>query len=70
MNEKLKPCPFCGGQPKIYDIVRRYVDDEPGVPPRKRWKVMCGARVDCCAILNDYASPQEAAQAWNRRFTS
>ena len=35
---------------------------------QKRYKAMCGARVDCCLILNDYASPEEAADAWNRRF--
>ena len=65
--EQLKVCPFCGGQPKIYDILRQYVDDGPGTPPCKVWRVMCGARVDCCAILNDFASPQDAIAAWNRR---
>lgn len=60
---ELKPCPFCGGKPKIYNIYKNYADADT----RKVWKVMCGARVDCCALLNDFDTPEEAADAWNRR---
>jgi Lar family restriction alleviation protein len=60
---ELKPCPFCGGKPKVYDIYKKHVDADT----RKVWKVMCGARVDCCALLNDFDTPEEAADAWNRR---
>ena len=57
-----KPCPFCGGLPHFYQIYERggYV-----------WKVMCGGsdgkRVDCCAILNDWPTKEEAITAWNSR---
>ncbi len=57
-----KPCPFCGGLPYFYQIYERggYV-----------WKVMCGGsdgkRVDCCAILNDWPTQEEAITAWNKR---
>ena len=57
-----KPCPFCGGLPHFYQIYERggYV-----------WKVMCGGsdgkRVDCCAILNDWPTQEEAITAWNKR---
>ena len=61
MTEKLKPCPFCGGLPKFYEI---YTNGA------KVWKVMCGKRVDCCAILNDYSTKEEAAKAWNTRSIS
>ena len=61
---EMKPCPFCGGRPKFYKVPVRYVDTEDYA---ERWKVMCGERVDCCALLNDFASEQEAIAAWNRR---
>ena len=61
MSETLAPCPFCGGMPYFYEI---YSDG------RKVWKVMCGKRVDCCAILNDYSTKEEAAKAWNTRSVS
>ena len=58
MDKELKPCPFCGGKPYFYQIHVEY---------GKVWKVMCGARMDCCAILNDYKTQEEAADGWNRR---
>lgn len=56
MNDKLRPCPFCGGKAKIYEIWKN---------GHKVWRVMCGARVDCCAILNDFDSQDEAIAVWN-----
>ncbi len=53
-----KPCPFCGGKAKLYPL-ERY--------GRTVWKVMCGARVDCCFLLNDFNTREEAITAWNRR---
>ena len=61
-----KPCPFCGGMPRTHTVTVRYVDTEDYVT---RWKVMCGARVDCCALLNDFATEQEAIAAWNKRIS-
>ena len=61
MTEPLKPCPFCGGQPYFYEIYSA---------GRKVWKVMCGKRVDCCAILNEWNTQKEAAEAWNKRNIS
>ena len=52
------PCPFCGGNAKTYTVWKQ---------GRERWKVMCGARVDCCAILNDFSSEEEAIKVWNHR---
>ena len=56
MTNELKPCPFCGGLPKIYEIYTHGA---------KVWRVMCGARVDCCAILNDFNTQDEAIAVWN-----
>jgi Lar family restriction alleviation protein len=57
-RRKLKPCPFCGGEAKFY-TVDKY--------DRVVWKVMCGARVDCCLLLNDFDTREEAINAWNER---
>ena len=66
MSDNLKPCPFCGGKPKFYEIY------SSGAGSKKVWKVMCGGldgkRVDCCAILNEYDTKEQAAEAWNRRY--
>ena len=58
MIEELKPCPFCGGAGMVYSIYAR---------GKKVYKAMCGARVDCCCLLNDWDSPEEAVLVWNKR---
>ncbi len=55
---EIRNCPFCGGRPYLYQIATSY---------GKVWKVMCGARVDCCALLNDWRTREEAIAAWNCR---
>ena len=69
MTDKLKPCPFCGGKAKIYTHIKAteykngvWTEYKPEV-----WRVMCDARVDCCALLNKFDTKQEAIEAWNRR---
>lgn len=58
MAEKLRPCPFCGGEARI--IAKPY---EP--------KVCVGCDDDTCLGFSGlgwlYDSEQEAAEAWNRR---
>jgi len=63
MSEKidvkgLKPCPFCGGPGMVYKILdhKRYV-----------YKVMCGARVNCCGLYNSWLTPEAARDGWNKR---
>ena len=58
MNDNLKPCPFCGGNPSFYQIFSN---------GRNVWKVMCGKSVDCCAILNEFDTKEQAIDAWNNR---
>ena len=60
---EVKCCPFCGSKPYVRKVRVKYVDADSA----DRWKVMCGGRVDCCALLNDFASEEEAIAAWNRR---
>ena len=52
MNEKLKPCPFCGGDAVIMGKRAVYI--------------MCG-NYKCMARTDKYAKPKFAKEAWNRR---
>ena len=51
MNEKLKPCPFCGG--------KAYVDD-----PNYNYVVRC---YKCRVSTAWYADKNKALKAWNTR---
>jgi len=48
---KLKPCPFCGGEPALIEAMGEY------------W-YNC---TDCCASVNMATSKKEAAKLWNKR---
>ena len=52
MENKLKPCPFCGGEARRYEGINFGF----GVVCKK-----CGAKVD------GYASKSSASRVWNRR---
>jgi Lar family restriction alleviation protein len=58
-DEKLLPCPFCGGQAALYGNETRH-------PNTKMCRVHCAA---CEASGANYATRQEAAHAWNTRLT-
>lgn len=70
VNDKLKPCPFCGGKAKTYDYEGKrdiydpdtlgYVDTEYFT----RWG--CGCEV-CGAMVPEKRSEEEAIEAWNTR---
>lgn len=56
MNEKLKPCPFCGGEAEInrgYSFGMTYI-----------YEVECE---NCKALMGVFESEAEAIEAWNRR---
>lgn len=53
--EKLKPCPFCGGEAKI----ERIAEEQETL-----YYAMC---ICCCATNGAYHSKEKAAAAWNRR---
>lgn len=64
MDEKLKPCPFCGGKANIIVVephkhfLAKFMPDYEG-----------GAFVECsgCTCALSAESREEAIEAWNRR---
>ncbi|MBQ9564189.1 MAG: Lar family restriction alleviation protein [Synergistaceae bacterium] len=58
MTDKLKPCPFCGGE-----AVLDFVDDDA-------WYVHCidyDGDCDMRPHTKSYETPEEAIEVWNRR---
>lgn len=60
MNNKLKPCPFCGSKAKLspdWNPLRR----------RELYTVEC-TKEDCNALINHMElTPEMAIEKWNRR---
>ena len=48
----LKPCPFCGGMARLFNVGHR------------TWKVMC---VKCLSQTNAHFGELNAIRTWNRR---
>ena len=60
MMEKLKPCPFCGVDAKLFDTESIYGN--------YFWVECCG--LDCPIpeiVTEDYETKQEAIRVWNTR---
>lgn len=57
--ENLKPCPFCGGEPRIYkEPFTKYFGEDVK-------HIVCST--DYCAVLGPFKTEQEAIEAWNTR---
>lgn len=63
---KLKSCPFCGGEAEVFDYNIKcdfYEDKEDEfIAP---YTVHC--KRNCCFLGKDYETKEEAIEAWNRR---
>lgn len=59
MTEKIKPCPFCGGEGRI----KFHDDPQYGTGSGARW-VRC---IECGAQSREEDSEKDALEAWNRR---
>jgi Lar family restriction alleviation protein len=66
MTDKLKPCPFCGGDAVLYNQSSKYTD-------RNSYLVNCS---NCSCRTREFAyyeikarreTEQKAIEAWNRR---
>ena len=56
MSEKLKPCPFCGGEAQRFSL---------GIGTAERVRIDCRG---CHLKLSEWFSPEDVAvAAWNRR---
>ena len=55
MENKLKPCPFCGGEAKM---MTTYIGE------MREYNVTCRM---CSCILISFTTEQEAINAWNMR---
>lgn len=61
MDEKLKPCPFCGGEAEISK--EQFDDKDTSYVMCKK----CAARGEFFFVSAKYASNEKAVKAWNRR---
>lgn len=57
MTEKLKPCPFCGGEANLKDT-SGFIVVKCG---------SCGAESGMVKISAEYCANDKAAESWNRR---
>lgn len=69
---KLKPCPFCGDKEaaKIFDQneLNCILEDEFGYLDNPSFRVCCSIRNGGCGACGGFrATPEQAAEAWNRR---
>lgn len=58
-EEKLKPCPFCGGDADISDSSGLI-----GCGMNLEYYVVCE---ECLAKGEEFGNPKDAIEAWNRR---
>ena len=63
MNNKLKPCPFCGGEPILDEDSVAFTNK-----PKSCFQILCINR-QCGVHLKTKwrETKQEAIEAWNRR---
>lgn len=79
--EALKPCPFCGKQPKLFGKKIREIDGETMkiMPERVEWEVVPFCQIPCIlgsAFSEAYGmhgssgfiTSEAAIKAWNKRY--
>lgn len=64
MDEKLKPCPFCGSTKlETIEICREWSDGWDDYW-ENYWHVRCNS---CDVLVGEFFEEAEAVEAWNRR---
>ena len=61
MDEKLKPCPFCGADVESGVHIETIWDD------KEKFRIMCE---NCGVSTWDFKSIEQAVEAWNRRINN
>lgn len=67
-DNKLKPCPFCGGDADMVTVARAecpYRPHEVFVSCN-----MCGVKTPVIVVRPEYCAYDKAVEAWNRRATN
>ena len=64
MNEKLKPCPFCGAKACVFMILAAYYTDADLDYTDRDFRVAC---VYCGAGTVGHDLKEDAVNDWNRR---
>ena len=62
MNERLRPCPFCGAKEDKVELW----DDETDVVWKHAYQVMC---IECGVRTYFFRTKDEAVNSWNRRIS-
>ena len=57
MSEKLKPCPFCGGEAELGGVIKPILNEH-------RYQIACNY---CGGQTLFFQSVEEAIKAWNTR---
>lgn len=60
-EQEIKPCPFCGSEGRI----KEYYAYKVRLYDRCRYKVLCVK--DCCCLMVEDNTRQEAIDRWNKR---
>lgn len=70
MTDKLKPCPFCGGEATVYDYEAEYDIYDPDTlgyvdtEHHTKYGVCCNT---CKAMMPEFNSEEAAIISWNNR---
>ena len=65
MMDKLKPCPFCGGQ-QLYDNIGVHYDESGLSDVRYFYSVVC---INCGCRTASFEQKLNAIESWNRRVS-
>ena len=63
MEDRLKPCPFCGGEAKTHEVFNRI----EGIRKFIGFAIKCGKKPSCCRQPRIFRLKEKAVFEWNTR---